>query len=184
MKFTIITVCLNSENTIKYTLNSILEQSHKDLEHIIIDGGSTDNTTHILKNYPFKNKKVILKKKAGIYESINIGIKKAKGDVIAILHSNDIFQSPETISNINNYFSKTNENILLTNIVFFKDDQFKQITRYYTAKNFQPWMLRFGLMPPHTGAFIKKKIYNENGLYDEKFKIAGDFDLFLRFFFN
>lgn len=182
MKFSIITVCLNSEHTIEHTLSSVMTQTHKNLEHIIVDGGSSDDTIKIIKRYPFKNKKIILLKNSGIYDSINFGIKKAKGNVISILHSNDIFQSSKTIENIHRSFLKTSKDIILANVVFFKNDNFKEITRYYTAKNFKPWMLKFGLMPPHTGAFIKRKVYKKTGLYSSKFRIAGDFDFFLKLF--
>ena len=100
MKISIITVCLNSEDTILDTLNSVLTQNYKNIEHIIIDGGSTDRTIYFLKKYNFKNKKIIFKKKCSLYNSINLGIKLATGDIISILHSDDIYNSPKTISNV------------------------------------------------------------------------------------
>ena len=84
MKISIITVTLNSEITISDTLNSILSQNYKNIEHIIVDGGSSDNTLSILKKYPFKNKKIYIKKNFGIYKSINYGIKKSSGEFICI----------------------------------------------------------------------------------------------------
>ena len=90
MKVSIITVCLNSKNTIKYTLNSVLSQNYKNIEHIIVDGGSTDGTIDILKKYSFTKKKIYFKRNRSLYSSINFGIKRATGDLISILHSDDI----------------------------------------------------------------------------------------------
>ena len=100
MKISIITVTLNSEKTVRDTLNSVFSQSYKKIEHIIVDGGSKDNTISIIKNYKFKNKKIFKKKKLGVYESINYGISKSAGDYIIILNSDDFFQSNNTIQNI------------------------------------------------------------------------------------
>ena len=105
IKITIITVTLNSEQTIKDSLNSVLSQNYKNIEHIIVDGGSNDQTIEILKRYPNKNKKVYNLEKSGIYEAINHGIKKSNGDYIAILNSDDFYQSEDTIAKIVNIMS-------------------------------------------------------------------------------
>ena len=100
MKISIITVTLNSSKTLRDTLNSVLSQTYKNIEHIIVDGGSRDETQAILKRYPNKNKKVYTKKGSGIYAAINYGIKKSKGDFITILNSDDFYQSEITIKNV------------------------------------------------------------------------------------
>ena len=100
MKVSILTVCYNSEKTILDTLNSVLNQTYKNIEHIIVDGKSTDKTKYFLKKYSFKNKKIFHIKKKGVYNALNYGIKKATGDVLHILHADDIYQSSDTLSNI------------------------------------------------------------------------------------
>ena len=184
MKITIITVCLNSQNTIVHTLNSILSQTYKDIEHIIVDGGSKDKTLEILKDYPLKQKKIIISKGSGIYKAINIGIKKSSGELISILNSDDIYQNQNIIERIVR-ISKQNKNkdIFLGDVVYFENNNFSNIYRYYSAINFKRWKLKYGYMPPHPASFIRKKLYEENGYYNEKFLIASDFDLFLRFLF-
>ena len=184
MKLSIITTCLNSQSSILYTLNSILSQSYKNIEHIIVDGGSTDNTISIIKNYPFRNKKIILKKNVGIYEGINLGVKASSGDLVSILNSDDIYQSKDTLKKIIQIVKKDKKNkIFLGDVVYFKNTNFSKINRYYPSKNFARNSMFFGNMPPHPASFIKKEVYQKYGLYNKQFKIAGDFDLFLRTIF-
>ena len=180
MKFSIITVCLNSDKTILYTLNSILNQSYKNIEHIIIDGGSTDKTLEIIKNYPLKNKKFFSTNKKGIYNSINEGIKVASGEYISVLHSDDIYQNNYILEEVSKIIKKNKEyEIFLGNAVYFREI-FSKISRYYSAFNFEVSDLKFGIIPPHTASFIKKNIYRKFGNYKTDYLIASDFDFFLR----
>ena len=181
MKISIITITLNSELTISDTLNSVLSQSYNNIEHIIVDGGSTDSTLSIIKKYPNKNKKLFIRRKTNIYQAMNIGIRKAKGEFIAILNSDDIYQNDDVINNIAKEIKKNlNVKIFFGNLVYFKNNDFYKIVRYYPATNFDSWMIKFGIMPPHPASFIHKDIYREYGVYKENFHIASDFDLFLR----
>jgi glycosyltransferase involved in cell wall biosynthesis len=183
MKISVVTVCLNSEKTIPYTLNSVIEQNYNNLEHIIVDGGSTDRTKKILKLYPFTNKKIFNLKKRGLYNALNFGIKKATGDVIGILNSDDIFNSNNTIKLIAASIKKNKKfKIFLGDVVFFNKN-FSNITRYYPASDFKNTLLKYGMMPPHPACFIKKEIYEKYGVYNKDFKIASDFEIFLRFFY-
>jgi glycosyltransferase len=108
MKISIITVCYNSADTLKFTLNSVLSQDYKNLEHIIIDGGSTDNTANLLEEYPLKKKIVVSEKDNGIYDALNKGLNKATGDFATYLHSDDIFYNPNIISNMVRKIKKNN----------------------------------------------------------------------------
>ena len=108
MKISIITVCLNSENTIISTLNSVLSQTYQNIEHIIVDGGSTDKTIQIINNYDHKEKKIITVENSGIYDSMNKGIEAATGEIITILNSDDIYQNTHTISETVNLIKKSN----------------------------------------------------------------------------
>ena len=167
MKFSIITVTLNSEKTIRDTLNSVCSQSYKDIEHVIIDGGSKDKTLSILKKYPHKQKKIFIKKDFGIYKSINFGIQKSSGEFICILNSDDIFQSNKTIENFFKTKNKSkNSKIFLGNVAYFDNSDYYKITRFYSSKGFKKWKMKFGLMPPHPASIIKKEIYDNHGLYN------------------
>jgi len=180
MKISIVTVCLNSEKTIKTTLNSIASQTYKNIEHICVDGGSKDKTIDIIKK---TNKKLIIANGKGIYESINIGIKNCTGKWILILHSNDFLNDSKVIEKMISKL-KNDLSIYHGDVVFFKDNYFKDIVRTYKFPNYNASYLKFGLIPPHTGSFISKKVYRLVGLYNPEYKIAGDFDFFLRCFKN
>ena len=183
MKISIITVTLNSEETIRDTLNSVISQTYKNIEHIIVDGGSNDGTNKILKKYKYNKSKVFIKKNFGIYKSINFGIKNSSGDYVCILNSDDIFQSNDIIKNLVKIFSKNKKiNIFLGNVAYFRNSDYYRISRFYSCLGFRTWKMKLGLMPPHPGSFIKRKIYLNNALYNENFKIAADFELFLRLF--
>ena len=184
MKISIITVTLNSEKTVRDTLNSVLSQSVKCFEHIIVDGGSKDKTYSLLKKYPNKRKKIFIKKNYGIYKSINYAINKATGDFICILNSDDIFHSNNTIKELNTIIKKNKKiDIFLGDVAYFDKFNYQNISRFYSAKNFSTWKMSLGLMPPHPASLIKRNIYLKHGLYREFFKIAGDFELFLRLLF-
>jgi glycosyltransferase involved in cell wall biosynthesis len=179
MKISIITICLNSEKTILDTLNSVINQNYENIEHIIVDGGSKDKTKTFLRKYIFKNKRIFSFKKKGIYNAINYGIKKATGDIIHILHSDDIYQSNQTISDIINKIKNRKEKIFLSDIVFFKNNDFSTISRFYSASEFKINKLKYAIMPPHPGLFVRKEIYKKF-LYSKNYKIAGDFDFFIK----
>jgi glycosyltransferase involved in cell wall biosynthesis len=184
MKITIITVTLNSETTIRDTLNSVLSQTYNNIEHIIVDGGSKDKTLDIINRYPHKNKKIYKLPRSGIYSAINYGIKKSSGTFITILNSDDFFHSEKTIANIVKTI-KNNKNykIFFSDVVYFRNVNYYDIRRLFSAKYFKKWQMRFGLMPAHPGSFIKNDIYKKYGLYEENFKIASDFEFFLRVLF-
>jgi glycosyltransferase len=121
MKISVITICYNSADTLKFTLNSVLSQDYKNLEHIIIDGGSTDNTANLLEEYPLKKKIIVSQKDDGIYDALNKGLNKATGDFATYLHSDDIFYNPNIISNMVRKIKKNKGyKIYLANTVYSK----------------------------------------------------------------
>jgi glycosyltransferase involved in cell wall biosynthesis len=184
MKITIVTVTLNSEDTIRDTLNSILSQTYKNIEHIIVDGGSKDKTLDIINKYPNKNKKIYKLPGSGIYRAINYGIKKSSGTFITILNSDDFFHSEKTIADVVKIIKrKKNCKIFFSDVAYFRNVSYYDIRRLFSAKYFKKWQMRFGLMPAHPGSFIKNDIYKKYGLYEENFKIASDFEFFLRVLF-
>jgi glycosyltransferase involved in cell wall biosynthesis len=178
IKFSIVTVCLNSEKTLEYTLNSVLTQSYKNIEHILVDGGSEDRTQNIINKYP-NTKKIFIRKQTKLYQAINCGIQAATGQVIGILNSDDIYESPFIIEKIAKKFISTSNSIVFGNVIYFKNN-FKNISREYRGNKFVRKNLINGITPPHPATFIKKEVYDKYGLYDENYNIAGDYEFFLR----
>lgn len=180
MKVSIITASFNSERTIRDTIQSVLSQSYEDIEYIIIDGNSNDNTKNIISE--FSNQiKFISEPDKGIYDAINKGIKLSTGDIVGILNSDDFFPNNEVVKNVaNNFKNNYNKIDLLYGDISFINTHHKVI-RHYSAKNFNNKLFRFGLMPPHPSVYIKRSIYLKYGLYITSFKIASDFELLLRY---
>ena len=185
MKISIITVCLNSEKTIRDTINSVLSQSYKNIEHIFVDGGSTDKTLDLLKKNPNKNKKIFLKKNSNIYEAMNFGIKRSSGNIIQILNSDDVLENnmiiDEVIKNVKKF---PDINIFLGNVVFFSNNRFNKIKRYFVSNKEKINNIVNGEMPAHPSCFIRKETYEKFGLYNTNLKIASDFDFFNRVLFK
>jgi len=183
MKISVITVCFNSKKTIENTIKSVIGQSYSDIEYIVIDGGSTDGTVDLIKRYKEKISIIKSEPDKGIYDAINKGISLASGKIISILHSNDIFYDEQTLTKVHKYFNDHSDlKVLLSDIAFKKNLMKKNTLRYYSSKSFKPWMLRIGFSPPHTSSFITKQTYEKIGFYDTSFKIAGDFEFFIRCF--
>lgn len=182
MKFSIITVCFNSEKTIEKTINSVLSQKYKNFEYIIVDGGSSDETMNIVEKYKSHLYRIICEKDDGIYDAINKGISISTGNVISIIHSDDHFYNENVLDRVKKNFEDNPKLDCLIGTTLIKNLKSDYIVRKYNPKIFKKWMLYLGFSPPHPSSFIKKKIYDECGNYKKDYEIAGDFEFFLRIF--
>lgn len=181
MKISLITVCYNSAKTIRDTIQSILEQDYSNIEYIIVDGASNDGTLSIIQEYKNQISKVISEPDNGIYDAMNKGIQLATGDIIGILNSDDFFEYSSVITDIVNQFKSNPESSLVFgDVVFVEPSNIKEPIRYYNSRKFKPWKLRFGWMPPHPASFIKRSVYNQIGSYSLNYKIASDYEFFVR----
>ncbi len=179
MKISIITVCYNSEKTITDTLESVLKQTYKNYEYLIIDGKSKDNTLNIIKLYEpkFKGKlRYISESDKGLYDAMNKGIKMAKGDIIGIINSDDILASNNTLKIIAATFEKEKCDATYSDLEI-RDEQLKKVVRLFKAKKGN---YKLGWYPPHPTLYVKKDVYEKHGLYNQKFIIAADYDFMLR----
>jgi len=184
MKITIITVTLNSEAAIENTIQSVLKQDYKNKEYIIIDGGSEDNTIKIVNKYKNKIKKILIEKDRGVYDAINKGIDLARGSIISILHSNDIFYNSKVLSNISKRFLQEKDVKIIIGDTKYSNNRRFFPTRYYSANFFKKFMMIFGYSPPHPSSFVKRDVYLKCGSYKYYYKTAGDFEFFLRVLFK
>ena len=180
MKISIITVCLNAESTILETMNSVFLQDYNNIEYIIIDGGSTDNTLNIINNNSEKVSLILSEKDNGLYDAINKGITFANGDIIGILNADDTFVNRNIVNTIMKNFINTNIDLVYGDIAFIdKNNNYK---RLYSSKLWNPKYLKYGYMPAHPTFYCRKVLYSEYGNYDIEYKIAADFELISRFF--
>ncbi|QUX90618.1 glycosyl transferase [Marinomonas sp. A3A] len=181
MKISVITVCYNSQEFIVSAIDSVLFQSHDDIEYIIVDGESKDNTVSIISAYKNKVDQFVSEPDKGIYDAMNKGLALATGDVIGILNSDDFYPHPDIITQVAQAFERSpNVDMVLGNVDFVKSDNLSLPMRFYSSFNFSPWKIRFGFMPAHPAAFIKRSAYEKVGSYALGYKIGADFEWFVR----
>ena len=182
MKVSIITVTWNSAATLARTAESVLRQTHSDIEFVIVDGLSEDNTVSIIKDYEEKfNGRLhwISEKDNGIYDAMNKGIRMATGEVVGILNSDDFLTSNDVIERMVSQFSDDIEAVY-GDVHFVKATNLSRSIRYYSGRPFRPWMVRFGFIPPHPSFYARRRVYQQYGLFDASFRISADFELIAR----
>ena len=182
MKISIITCALNSSDTIKKTIKSVQMQSYKNIEHLIIDGGSTDKTLETINKV--KDKKLILFSSSdkGIYYALNKGIKLSNGNVVGILHSDDFYRNQKILKIVVDVFKRTRADLVYGDLLYVKKKYPFQILRYWKSNIYSKDKIFKGWMPPHSTVFIKKKIFDKIGLYKTNYKISSDYDFLVRIF--
>lgn len=178
MKISIITISFNAEATIEKTLQSVAKQSYKKIEHIIVDGGSKDNTIGICNLHPHLSK-IISEPDKGVYDAFNKGIKIATGDVIGFLNADDTFYDENSIQAIVDAFSQNNVGIIYGDLDYI-NNQGKKI-RDWISRPYKRGLVKKAWKPAHPTFYCKKDIYDSLGDYNDSFKISGDFELCLRF---
>lgn len=178
MKISIITISYNSQNTIQSTLESVQGQSFPLVEHILVDGASTDNTLNIIKNFPHISK-IISEPDKGIYDALNKGINQATGEIIGFLNSDDVFHFKDSLLQIYQAFD-TYTDVVFGDLIY--TDDCNNLKRSWKGSPFNPGAFSKGWMPAHPTFYCRKSVYEKFGLYNDSYKIAGDFELLLRFF--
>ncbi len=179
IKISIITVTYNSIKTLKETLNSVKYQTYPNIEHIIIDGASTDGSFELCKLYPHISY-LVSEKDSGMYDALNKGIRVATGDVIGLLNSDDTFTNNKIIEQIAiEFYNNTGIDAIIGDVNFVSKNK---IIRHYSSSGWTPSKFKFGIMPPHPSFYCKKELFIKYDLYNTNFKIAGDFELLLRYF--
>ena len=181
MKISIITATFNSDSTIERTIQSVLSQDYPSIEHIIIDGQSTDNTLAILHKYSTQISTILSEPDAGIYDALNKGIQLSTGDIVGFLHADDFFANNTVLSAIANAFEVNNVDAVYGDLVYFSAKEPDKLLRYWKSEPFELSMLKNGWMPAHPTFFVKRSVYQTHGLFDISFQIAADYDIMLRF---
>ena len=181
MKTSIITVCLNSVATIEDTIKSILIQDYKDIEHIVVDGGSTDGTLEILANYRNRIAKCVSESDKGIYDAMNKGIRLSSGNIVAALNSDDIYASKSIISEMVEFMQGNDLDAAYGDLVYVNCKNTNRITRFWKTGTYKKRAFSYGWVIPHPTFFCRKQVFEKYGYFNEDFQIAADFELMLRF---
>jgi len=180
-KVSVITVCFNSESTIRDTIESVRGQRYENIEHIIVDGGSSDGTMDVVSEYADSLGGVVSEPDKGLYDAMNKGIRLASGDIVGILNSDDFYECNDVIGAIvDSFVDDPNLDIVFGDVVFVQPEDLQTISRYYRASHFRPWKLRFGWMPPHPATFVKRSVYEKYGSYRLDMKISADYEIYVR----
>ncbi|MFV2004751.1 MAG: glycosyltransferase family 2 protein [Gammaproteobacteria bacterium] len=182
MKVSVITVVFNAADTLADTIKSVVNQDYEDIEHIIIDGGSTDGTVAVLEKFRDKLAIVVSEPDEGIYDAMNKGIALASGTVVGMLNADDWYENESVVSNVVSTFNHDAElDAVYGDIVFVTKDKPHSLVRYWKSQPYKAGLFESGWMPPHPTFFVKKECYNRYGMFDLDFKIQSDFDLTMRF---
>lgn len=177
---TVITVVFNGVATLEHTIRSVIEQSYGNIEHIIIDGGSTDGTLDILRKYDDRIDYWVSAKDAGIYDAMNKGIALARGEYVGMLNSDDFYADPSALEKIIARLVASNTDAVFSCLDIVDPANLERVLRKYRLSSYSPFMLRIGMMPPHPTFYCRKSCYEKAGKYRTDYRIAADFEMLVR----
>lgn len=182
MKVSIITAVRNETATIGCTLESVRTQDHPDIEHLVVDGASTDGTLEAVRASPARVAQVVSEPDRGIYDAFNKGLRLASGEIVGFLNSGDSYCSPSIISEVASEFTDESIDAVFGDLLIVDPRDQSRVLRYYSSGGFRPDRLAWGFMPAHPTLFLRRRVYEDIGGYDPTYQIAGDFELCLRVF--
>ena len=180
LKISVITAVHNNCETISAALDSVLGQSGVDIELVVIDGGSTDGTLEVLRSYADRLHVLVSEPDQGIYDALNKGIRRASGEVVGFLHSDDLFADSDVLSRIAAAFADPGVGAVYGDLLYVRKDNPDQVVRYWRSGEFSGRRLGWGWMPPHPTLYVRRRVYERHGLFDTSFRIAADYDFILR----
>jgi glycosyltransferase involved in cell wall biosynthesis len=180
MKVSVITVCFNSARTIADTLRSVAEQSHPDVEHIVVDGGSHDGTLEIIEKTPNRVARLVSEPDRGIYDAMNKGLGLASGDIVGFLNSDDVYADTDSLARIERTFNDQLTDACYGDVLFVASDDPDRIIRYWQAGAYHPGRVLQGWMPPHPTFYVRRQIYEQEGGFDLSYKLQADFEMAIR----
>ncbi len=180
MKISIITVCFNSAKTIMDTIHSVANQDYTDIEHIVVDGGSTDGTVEIISKAS-SIARFVSEPDEGIYDAMNKGISMANGDIVGILNADDFYNSNHVLSSIAKVFENSSIDACYADLVYVDQNDTDKVVRYWKSSSFKQGLFLKGWMPPHPTFFCKKSVYEKYGVFNLDYKIAADVEILFRF---
>lgn len=180
MKVSIITATYNSADTILDTIKSLESQSYENIEYIIVDGNSSDDTIELIKQNCSKVSKFIIEKDKGIYDALNKGLNAATGDIVGFLHSDDVFASSNSVANLVSAFEQSSDAIY-ADLEYVAKTDLNKVVRLWKSGVFNLTKIKSGWMPPHPTFYMKTALYKRFGSFNLDYKIAADYDSLLRY---
>lgn len=180
MKISVITVSYNNASTIQDTITSIASQDHSDVEHIVIDGASTDGTVDIV-NSAQSVRRLISEPDNGIYHAMNKGIAIATGDIVGTLNADDFYIDNSVLTEVAKVFSHPSVDACYADLVYVDAKDTNKIVRYWQSQTYRTGLFKHGWMPAHPTFFVRRHLYDELGNFDLEFNIQSDFELTMRF---
>lgn len=181
-KISVVTVVYNRAASIGDALASLSAQTHKNVEHIVVDGGSTDGTLETLRAQQPPIDTLISEPDEGIYDALNKGVSRATGDVIGILHSDDLFTDSLVLRDVAAAFGDPSVEAVYGDLVYVQKNDTSRVVRHWRSGEPSPAALRRGWMPPHPSLFLRRSVYDRFGVFDTQYRIAADYDFMLRVF--
>ncbi len=183
MKISLITVSFNSGATIRDTIESIRSQNYPNIEYIVVDGNSKDGTVEIIKSFESEIDKWISEPDKGIYDAMNKAIRMTTGDAVGILNSDDFYSATNIISQVAAAFNDVTVDAVFGDLVFVDPSNLKKVVRKYSSAKWHPDKFARGFMPAHPTFFVRRKYYEQIGLFKTDYKIAADYELLIRFLY-
>lgn len=180
MRLSLVTAVWNRAGTIADAMNSARNQTHLDFEHVVQDGGSSDGTTEIVRRLSDERTKFESAHDGGIYDALNRGIARASGDVVGLLHSDDIFAHDQVLARVAAAFDRDDVDGVYGDLEYVAGDDPSRVIRYWQSGSYHPDKLRQGWMPPHPTLFLRREVFERHGAYDTDFRIAADYEAILR----
>lgn len=180
LRVSIVTAVRNRADSIAAAMESVRAQNWAGIEHVVVDGASTDGTLEILARYRDGIDRLISEPDAGVYDALNKGIRLATGDVIGFLHSDDEYASPDAVAAVARAFEDPNVGAVYGDLVYVSKRDPRQVVRYWKAGPYSRCKLALGWMPPHPTFYARRELYERMGGFDTRFKIAADYDHMLR----
>jgi len=181
LKISIITVVYNNAETIIDSIESVLNQTYKNIEYIIVDGGSTDGTVEIVQSYGDKITKFVTEEDEGLYDAMNKGIGLSTGDIVGILNSDDFYKTNDILEIVAREFINKDIDCLYGDLEYVDANNTGKIVRYWKSNPFEDGLFEKGWQPAHPTFFIKRECYKKYGVFNLEFKIAADYEIMLRF---
>ena len=182
MKISVITAVYNSEDTVGEAIASVASQSYPDIEHIIVEGASSDRSLNAIEAARHERMSLVSEPDQGIYDALNKGIARATGDVVGFLHSDDFLAHGDALARVAQAFEDPGVDAVFSDLDYVSQSDPSRVVRHWSTGDFHPRRLKYGWMPAHPTLYLRREVYDRCGGFDTAFGISADYDFILRYF--